>query len=47
MAMRGQYYMSNSLNSIAYCAIRSVALGLLIALHRSLSIRIIIVCARK
>ena len=39
MAIRGQYYISNSLNSIAYNAIRLVASGLLIAHCKVLSVK--------
>ena len=45
--VRGQYCMLNSLNLTAHNAIRPAALGLLIALYRGLSIRMIIVCAWK
>ena len=47
MAICGQYCMSNSLNFIAHSAIRPTALGLLITLHRGLSVRTTIVWAWK
>ena len=47
MAVRGRYYMSNSLNSTAHNAIRPAASRLLIALRRGLFVRTITGCAWK
>ena len=47
IVVRGRYYTSNSLNSISHNAIHPTALGLLIALHRGLSIKTITMCAWK
>ena len=47
MAICGRYCMSNSLNFIAHSAICPTALGLLITLHRGLSVRTTIVWAWK
>ena len=45
IVVRGWYYISNSLSSIAHNAIHLAASGLLIALFRGLSVRTTIVCA--
>ena len=45
MAVRGRYCISNSLNSTVHNAIRLATSGLLIALHRGLSVKTTIVCA--
>ena len=47
MAVRKQYYTSNSHSSIAYSTICSIALRLLIARRRGLSVRTMIVWAWK
>ena len=47
LAVRNRYCMSNSLNSIAHNAICPVALGLLMALRRGLSVKTTTVCAWK
>ena len=46
-AVRGRYYTSNSLNSIAYKAIISTAFGLLIALFKGWSVKTMMVWAWK
>ena len=45
MAVRGQYYTSNSLSSIAHSVIRPAASGLFIARHRGLLVNMMIVWA--
>ena len=47
MSIYGRYRTSNSLNLIAYSTIHPVTLGLLIALHRGLFVRMTIVWAWK
>ena len=47
MAVCGQYYTSNSLNSIAHSAICPAASGLLIAHYKGLSVRTITMWAWK
>jgi len=47
IAVRGRYYMSNSLNSTAHNAICPAASGPLIALRRGLSVRMTTMCAWK
>ena len=47
IAVHGRYCMSNSLNSTAHNAIHPAASGLLIALHKGLSVRTIMVCSWK
>ena len=47
MAVRGQYYMPNSFNSIAHSAIRPAAAALLITLRKGLSFKTTTVWAWK